>query len=313
MDSAFAKDILEGLHGKPKSLPSKYFYDEAGDRLFQQIMTLPEYYPTRCETEILDMHKESLRQALQGRPFDLLEFGAGDGSKTLILLQHFLEAGADFRFQPVDISANALEQLTTRLRVLMPALEVIPVQLDYFSALETAMPDSGRFRLALFLGSNIGNYAMPKAVRLLKHIAGQLHSGDLLLTGFDLKKDPAVILAAYDDAAGVTRAFNLNLLQRINRELGANFDLEAFRHWPVYNPITGACESHLVSIREQVVRFPACDEQVAFEAWEAIHMELSMKFDLETIESLAGESGFDMIRHYLDSRRWFADSLWAKR
>ena len=309
---AFAQDILEGLRRTPKTLPSKYFYDEAGDRLFQQIMALPEYYLTRCETEILEQHKDSLLQAMGGGPFDLVELGAGDGLKTRILLEYFLQQGADFRFLPMDISGNALDQLSKLLREELPALQIRPQQGDYFERLAALPRNSGRRNAVLFLGSNIGNCPMPQAKDLLRRIAGQLEAGELLLTGFDLKKDPAVVLAAYNDAAGVTREFNLNLLRRINRELNADFDPEAFVHWATYNPSSGACESYLVSKKAQAITLGMPGERIAFHPWEAIYMELSQKYDIGMVEDLAAGAGFRVLRHFTDARSYFADSLWEK-
>ncbi len=303
---------MEGLRRTPKSLPSKYFYDEAGDRLFQQIMALPEYYLTRCESEILEVHKESLLQAIGHGPFDLIEPGAGDGLKTRILLRHFLRHGAGFRFLPLDISTHVLEQLTSLLHLEIPELEVLPQEGDYFERLASLPRDPARRKVVLFLGSNIGNYSFPESLELLRRIAAHLDTNDLLLTGFDLKKDPGTILAAYNDAAGVTRDFNLNLLKRINRELGADFNADAFRHWATYNPASGACESYLVSRTGQTVNISHLKQSVRFEAWETVYMELSQKYDLDMIENLAAGAGFRVLQHFFDSNRYFADSLWIK-
>lgn len=310
--NTFAQDILEGLRRIPKRLPSKYFYDETGDRLFQQIMHLPEYYLTRCETEILETHKDALLQAIVDRPFDLVELGAGDGLKTKILLQHFWQHGADFRYAPVDISAHVLQLLETDVRAALPQLEIISRQGDYFKNPAAVMPAGERRKLVLFLGSNIGNYTQSGANELLQRIAAQLRPGDRMLTGFDLKKEPSVVLAAYNDAAGVTRDFNLNLLRRINRELGGNFDLNAFMHWPTYNPQTGDCKSYLLSKSAQTVHLASIGEDAHFGAWEAVQTELSRKYDLDEIENLCEQTGFRVREHYLDSRRYFADSLWER-
>lgn len=310
--NSFAQDILEGLRRNLKRLPSKYFYDETGDRLFQQIMHLPEYYLTRCETEILETYKDALLQSMQGNAFDLIELGAGDGLKTKILLQHFWEQGADFRYAPADISAHVLQLLETSVRVVLPELEIISRQGDYFVNPAAVLPAGERRKLVLFLGSNIGNYTQSGASELLQGIAAQLRPGDLLLIGFDLKKEPSVILAAYNDAAGVTRDFNLNLLRRINRELGGNFDLNNFMHWPTYNPQTGDCKSYLLSKGAQTIHLQEIGEAVHFEDWEAIQTELSRKYDLREIENVAAQTGFRIREHYLDARRYFADSLWER-
>lgn len=310
--NAFAQDILSGLRSAPKRLPSKYFYDAAGDELFRRIMELPEYYLTRAEYALLEARKEDIRQVLESQPFDIIEPGAGSGEKTRVLLRHFLAKGQAFRYLPIDISPNALDMLQADLELELPGLEVQTLAGDYFRELAALPFAEGRRRLVLFLGSNIGNYTFPEAEDLLRLIAGSLRPGDLLLIGFDMKKDPVRILAAYDDAAGVTRDFNLNLLVRINRELGADFDLAAFRHWATYNPLSGACESYLVSLKKQTVRLRALEEEIRFEAWEAIYMELSQKYDIPAVEGLAAGAGFRRKRAFLDEENGYLLDLWEK-
>jgi L-histidine Nalpha-methyltransferase len=308
----FSKDILTGLRGAPKRLSSKYFYDEEGDALFRKIMELPEYYLTRAEASLLETHKETLRLALGPQALDIIEPGAGSGEKTKILLRHFLERQSDCRYLPIDISQNALDLLSASLRRELPGLEVQGLAGDYFNKLHDLPFEPGRRKLVLFLGSNIGNFPGPEAEALLRHISDGLAPGDFLLIGFDLKKDPAVILAAYDDAAGVTRDFNLNLLTRINRELGGNFRLEAFRHWATYNPLTGACKSYLVSLKTQTVRLEALGADIHFRAWEAIHMELSQKYDLDMAAALAAGAGFEGVGEYVHGEHGYLVALWRK-
>ncbi|MEM6321205.1 MAG: L-histidine N(alpha)-methyltransferase [Bacteroidota bacterium] len=306
----FAKDIDEGLSCTPKKLSSKYFYDAKGDELFQQIMSMEEYYPTNCEYEILSTYRKDLLQDFAGQRFDLIELGAGDGTKTKLLLRHFLQEKADFRYVPIDISGNILAELKTALHEEMPALEVSPVQGDYFKSLKQIPHVPGVRKVVLFMGGNIGNLDMDEANVFLRVLASHLHKGDLLMTGFDLKKDPQVILDAYNDAKGITAAFNLNLLYRINRELGANFEIDQFQHWPTYNPLTGATKSYLVSSKEQEVHIEALNKTYHFEAHEAIDMELSQKYSLKDIETLAEKSGFQLRANYTDERKYFVDSLW---
>lgn len=310
--NAFAQDILSGLRSDPKRLPSKYFYDAAGDELFREIMELPEYYLSRTEYALLESRKEDIGRVLGSLPFDIIEPGAGSGEKTRILLRHFLMKGLVFRYVPIDISSNALDLLREDLEQELPGLEVQTLAGDYFRELAALPFVEGRRRLVLFLGSNIGNYTFPEAQDLLRLIAGSLRPGDLLLIGFDMKKDPARILAAYNDSAGVTRDFNLNLLTRINRELGADFDLSAFRHWAVYNPLSGACESYLISLKDQTVRLEALGEEVRFEAWEAIYMELSQKYDIAAIEGLAAGAGFGRKQAFFDEGNGYLLDLWEK-
>jgi len=310
--SNFGRDVLDGLTQTPKHLPSKYFYDAEGDRLFQQIMHMPEYYLTDCELEILQTHKQAILDQIGEPPFDLIELGAGDGFKTKFLLQHFLEQEADFRYEPVDISANVLKQLETNMQEALPGLSIRSLQGDYFEVLEKVNRQNGKKKAILFLGANIGNLTAEKAGAFLKRIGDNMHAGDQLLIGFDLKKDPEVILRAYDDAAGITAAFNLNLLARINRELGGHFNLEQFRHWETYDPATGQTRSYLVSLDDQTVVIDALEMKVPFDAWEAIHVELSLKYSMRQIEALAPMAGFQVVEHYFDRRRYFVDSLWVK-
>ena len=306
----FAQDTLQGLNRAPKKLSSRYFYDEQGDKLFQQIMRMPEYYLTDSEFEIFESRKGAILQAFGRDHFQLLELGAGDGMKTKVLLRHFLEKGADFQYQPIDISPNVLLELEESLRAELPELQVKSLPGDYFKVLHELRGSSGKPKIVLFLGANIGNYTQEEARSFLRAIAEELNPGDLLLIGFDLKKDPAQILQAYDDPAGITAAFNLNLLRRMNRELGANFELQDFRHWETYNPITGEAKSYIVSLKDQHVFIQALNRSFHFEAWEAIDVELSKKYSVPELEALAGEAGFAVQQHFFDKRNYFVDSLW---
>lgn len=306
--SAFAEDVRRGLSSTPKYLLSKYFYDAAGDRLFQKIMEVPEYYLTRAEDEILRSHAGKLASFLGHEVFDLVELGAGDGLKTRILLEHFLQQNLQFRYLPVDISPNILNHLVETLNQLWPGLAVMPLEGEYFSALHK-MPVSKHRKLALFLGSTIGNMTLEDAQGFLQQLRRELSPGDLVLVGFDLKKDPATILAAYNDSAGVTRDFNHNHLLRINRELGGNFDPTTFLHWPVYNPINGHTKSYLLSTIAQSVYIEALNLKVDFAAWEPIDMELSKKFDFQEIETLAKVSQLKVLTYFQDQKQYFTDAL----
>lgn len=312
VNEVFARDVREGLMRSPKKLPSKYFYDEKGDQLFQEIMQMPEYYLTDAELEIFERHKQAILEKVNGEPFDLIELGAGDGYKTKVLLGHFLKRGADFQYCAVDISENVLRHLEKDLKTSWPELPYQSLQGDYFEVLEDVNKKTGKKKVILFLGANIGNLRVDRARRFMGRIGENMHAGDLLLVGFDLKKDPQVILDAYDDAAGITEAFNLNLLRRINRELGGHFDLDAFKHWESYDPVTGETKSYLVSKRTQRVRIDALNQEFAFEAWEAIDVELSRKYSMPEIEKMARDTGFEVTAHFFDSRRYFVDSLWRK-
>jgi len=308
-DSAFARHVREGLAASEKFLSSKYFYDQSGDRLFQAIMTSPEYYLTNAELEIFSQQKEAIRDALPHDIFDLVELGAGDGFKTQVLLEHFVARGTRFEYLPVDISDNALMGLKDKLQHSIPELIVKPVQGDYLDALNR-LPSSGHPRVILFLGSNIGNFPPPRAVQFLRTIRNRMDQHDALLIGFDLKKHPKVILAAYNDAAGHTRSFNLNLLVRINRELGGQFDLDQFEHFPTYDPQTGATKSFLISQVDQQVPIAAIGETFSFRAGESIFMEISQKYSPADLDELAAATGFVIKQVFIDSRQYFADQLW---
>jgi dimethylhistidine N-methyltransferase len=327
MNQTFAQDLLAGLSAYPKRISSRYFYDERGSRLFRAIMQLDEYYLTRCEYEILSEHKAAMLKLFQSKPlearpegeepvmtddnyFELIEFGAGDGLKVKLLLSHFLQQQAHFKYIPIDISADALNGLIADLKQTFPQLETEGMQDEYFKALHFLKTRSNVRKVVLFLGANIGNFNEAEAVRFLSDLRASLLPDDLLMIGFDLKKDPNRIRAAYNDASGVTRDFNLNLLRRINREFRADFDLNHFQHEPSYDPSSGEARSYLISTRVQTVRIPALQAAFQFDAWEPIHVEISRKYDLKTITRLAEQSGFRILKHFFDQQHFFVDSLW---
>lgn len=312
--NAFAIDIKKGLQSSPKTLPSMYFYDETGDALFQKIMDLDEYYLTRAEFEIFVRQKEEILKAFleEDEGFRLVELGAGDGTKTKVLLAHFLNKAIPFTYSPIDISGNVLDQLKDDLQAELPSLKVEPVVGEYFSALEALASNDASKEVVLFLGSNIGNFDRASGVKFLTHVGENLSSGDMLLIGFDLMKNPQKILSAYNDKEGVTKAFNLNLLTRINNDLGADFNIEDFDHFPTYDPLTGETKSHIISKKAQTVYIEALDESFAFDAWEAIHTEVSQKYSQKMIETYALESGFEIVQNFVDSNHYFVDSLWRK-
>lgn len=312
INDVFAKDVLQGLSSTPKFLSSRYFYDEIGDDLFQQIMKMPEYYLTRSEFEIFENKKDEILSVFSndGRPFQLVEFGAGDGTKTKVLLEHFLEKKASFTYLPIDISENVLRQLTKDLENNLPELSVEPQQGEYFEALG-GLSNGGRTRkVILFLGSNIGNFKPTEARKFLRKMASNLHVGDLLFIGLDLKKKPSLILDAYNDKGGITKAFNVNLLNRINKELGGNFETSDFEHFPTYNPQTGEMKSFLVSNKRQEVTIEALNKTIHFDAWESIYMEVSQKYSLQEINAMASEAGFKPVENLFDSNHYYVDCIW---
>lgn len=304
--------VEEGLFTEPKSLPSWLFYDENGDRIFQEIMRMPEYYLTGCEYEILQMNAGAILNRFQEQgAFQLIELGAGDGLKTEILLKHFTQQQADFTYHPIDISATVLAQLQDRLNKSLPNLPFFPQQGDYETALEKLNLSSDKRKVILFLGANIGNFTLTEAGTFFQRIRKSMHVNDLLFVGIDLKKDPRMIQHAYDDAQGITKSFNINLLARLNRELGANFMLDQFSHYPTYNPETGEAKSYLVSLRQQDVYFEALQKTVRFKRWEHIHTEVSIKYDQQMIVRLAEVSGLTIEHQYYDCKHYFSDVVFA--
>jgi len=307
---AFAVDVLVGLSSVRKSLPSKYFYDERGSELFQRITEQPEYYLTTSEMEILDRSSNVIAQRVDGEPFNLVELGAGFSKKTTLLLRHLVTRKPTFRFVPIDISESAMRGLVEVLGREFPGCEVAGLVTDYFNGLKWLNNRSHRKNLVLFLGSSIGNFTHGGSCVLLRNLWNSLNHDDLMLIGFDLKKDIDLLLRAYNDTGGVTREFNLNLLHRINRELGGNFDTSKFRHFGTYDVFSGAMESYLVSMEEQLVFIEQIGRSFPFEAWEPIHTEYSYKYLVSDIEKLALETGFEVLEHLFDGKRYFVDSLW---
>ena len=306
----FLSDTWRGLMASQKFMHSKYFYNEKGDAIFREIMECPEYYVTRCELDIFQEQSIVMAESVisQLPEFDVVELGAGDATKSIYLLKALLDKQVRFTYYPIDISESVIKDLETKLPVLLPGLKVKGLNGDYFEMLEKL---SGRRKLVLFLGSNIGNISIEATSDFLYDLSKDLLPGDLLLVGFDLKKDPKIILDAYNDKAGITRRFNLNLLQRINDELGADFDLDKFEHCPVYDEPTGACESYLVSKEAQTIKI-GVNGRVHFKEGERIFMEVSQKYSEEQIEEFVGEGVLKPVHDFYDSKHWFLDKLWKK-
>ncbi len=307
---SFALDVLHGLSSRPRHLPSRYFYDARGSELFQRIMELPEYHLTRCEQEILQHRSPEMVRNLPDVPLDIIELGAGDGRKTYYLLQTLLEHRRSISYLPVDISISALETLERSMRQIWPHLPITPVHAEYFEGLIHLRSTSERRKLVLFLGSNIGNFTPEEARRFLRGLWLALNPGDFLLIGFDRRKNPSIVLPAYNDSQGLTKAFNLNLLERINRELGGNFDTKSFTFYATYHPEQSVIASYLISRKAQEVYIEALHRRFRFESEEPIHTEYSFKFSDTTIEHLARDTGFWRIARYLDSQEYFVDELW---
>lgn len=311
----FAADVLDGLTSEPKRLSSRYFYDDEGSRLFMEIMKLPEYYPTRAEMSVFREQKNAIMAAFTdgANGIDLIELGAGDGTKTAVLIEHFLANGVDLTYSPIDISREANDALAEKFNEQFPTLEIEPHTGDYFRILETLKSDASRRKILMFLGSNIGNFRQDKALDFFRSLRAVMNVDDRLFIGFDMQKDPRTIVAAYDDAAGVTAAFNLNLLTRINRELGGNFDIDKFSHYAQYRPVECAARSFLISREDQDVEIAALDRTFHFDQWEAIFMEISQKYTCPMIEELADNSGFSIVQNFVNNHDFYLNSLWSPK
>lgn len=310
IQEAFARDVLIGLSSPRKRISSRYFYDSEGSRLFQQITELEEYYPTACEREVLECSRSEIAKLMGSGPFNLVELGPGDARKTKILFREFIQSKLNFRYVPIDISEEAMQDLMESLQKEYPRLEVHGLISEYMNAVNWLKKNDDRINFVLFLGSNIGNFNREESRIFLHSLWNALNHNDMVLIGFDLKKDIEVLLRAYNDSKGVTRKFNLNLLQRINKELGGNFDLSQFRHFGTYDVFSGAMESYLVSLREQDIFIREIGQTFHFDAWEPIHMEYSYKYLDTDIEMLARDTGFVLEKQFYDSRRWFTDCIW---
>jgi len=276
--STFGKEVHEGLTAFPKYLSSKFFYDEAGDKLFQQIMDLPEYYLTNAEYDIFKLHKNEIIQSFDTHKegFDLIE----------------------------GLVKNLAEEISE--------LNVQGQIGEYFEVLDRLQHISNRKKVIMVLGSNIGNLLHPRAIEFLKKLNDVMQPNDLIFMGFDQKKHPQKILDAYNDASGVTAAFNKNVLTRINRELEGNFDLDAFIHWEVYDPENGTAKSYLISNKKQTVDINYLSLQVHFEAWESIHTEISQKYDDDTVKWLAKQSGLEIIESFTDVNTYYKNYVFRK-
>jgi len=294
-DSSFARDVIAGLTARPKRLSPKYFYDQAGAQLFEDITALPEYYLTRCELEVLRERAPEMARFFPAGSA-LIEFGSGSSKKVRILLEAAPTIAA---YIPVDISSEMLVQEAEELRRDYPRLAVLPVEADFTQPFSLPAEAAGMAHTGFFPGSTIGNFEPHEACAFLRHAGRMLGSGATLIIGVDLVKDVSVLNAAYDDAAGVTAKFNLNLLARINRELGANFDLASFSHEAFYNAERHRIEMHLASKKRQKVR--VAGRAIEFRAGETIHTENSYKYTLDSFRALARGSGWNPVAVWTDA------------
>ncbi|PKP24746.1 MAG: L-histidine N(alpha)-methyltransferase [Bacteroidetes bacterium HGW-Bacteroidetes-2] len=313
--TTFEEDTYKGLTASPKYLLSKYIYDEKGDKLFQDIMHMPEYYLTNCEYAIFKKYTAEIATIFSGEEqgFDLIELGAGDGKKTKILLKHLIELEQNFTYIPIDISQNAIDGLVKNLSKEFPELKVEGEKGEYFEVLENLKTYKSRKKVVLVLGSNIGNLLHPKAIEFLTKLNQSLHKQDLLFIGFDQKKHPQTILNAYNDTTGITEAFNKNHLARINKELGGNFNLNAFIHWEVYDPESGTAKSYLVATEDQEVKIIKLNLHIKFAQWETIHTEISQKYDDTIVKWLANEAGLAIETAFSDEKNYYKNYIFSKK
>jgi L-histidine N-alpha-methyltransferase len=314
VDECVAEAVREGLTLRPKRLPAWLFYDAAGSRLFDRITELPEYYLTRTERGILAAHaKEMLALTADGARLRIAELGAGSAEKTRLLLRAAVHRQRTVVYEPVDVSASALEGARTRIEREIPGVTVAPRVMDYTHGdghrFQLGSDGENERRLVLYIGSSIGNFEPNAAMRLLSRVRAGLKPGDGFLLGVDLVKGKAALVSAYDDAAGVTAAFNRNILIRLNSELDGDFDSDAFAHRAVWNSAKSRMEMHLVSRGAQQVRLDALNMTVNFARGETIHTENSYKYRAGQAEEMMAEAGFAPAATWTDDRRWFAVCL----
>jgi len=310
--ATFADDVRAGLSRTPRTLPAKYFYDELGSSLFEAITLLPEYYLTRSETEILRQYGWEIVRSLQG-PFEILELGSGSAVKTRLLIEETLRVQRTLRYCPVDISPEALRASASTLVASYPNLSITGYSADYFAILGTPDLVLKRPVLALFLGSNIGNYEPHAAAELLAAVGRSLRSGDALLVGADLKKDARLLERAYNERTVVTAAFDKNILARVNRDFSGNFELYSFRHGAVYDAARGAVDSFLEATSAQRCTVADLDLEVSFAAGDRIQTESSYKFSVTDLEAIALPAGFELSNTGYDSERFFSLNLLLRK
>ncbi|HVN36678.1 MAG TPA: L-histidine N(alpha)-methyltransferase [Myxococcota bacterium] len=309
--ASFADAVAQGLGSEPKSLPCRFFYDEAGSLLFEEICRLPEYYLTRAEREILEAHADEI-VVDTGSCRELVELGSGSASKTRLLIEAFLRRAGRLRYVPIDISRSALAESAQALLAEYPDLEIRAIAGEYEQGLLRLRAGSdAEPRLFAWLGSNIGNFDRAEAADFLRHVREAMRARDRLLVGIDLRKDRRTLERAYDDASGVTARFNRNLLARINRELGARFDLEHFRHEAVWRSREGRVELSLVSRRDQEVPIPALDVVVKLRKGERIHTEDSFKYSPREIAEVAEAAELRVLARWCDGASRFSLNLLA--
>ena len=307
---SLASEVRAGLTATPKRIPCRFFYDEAGSQIFEEICELPEYYLTRAESEILRDRAQEVAQRFS-LPISLVELGSGNSTKTRLLIEALLPEYGSLTYIPIDISPSVLEASALQLLDDYKQLEIRAIAGEYQDGLRQIRPEPQRPKLILWLGSSIGNLDRASADRFVSTLRDAMNPEDRLLLGIDLRKDREVLESAYDDSSGVTARFNRNLLVRINRELGGHFDSEAFDFQAIYDEVEGNVVSQLRSRRDQTVRIEDLGLEVAFAAGETIHTENSFKYSRAEIDVLARNTGFAVEEHWLDTKSRFSVNLFA--
>lgn len=306
----FLNDVLTGLSSPEKYLNSKYFYDKRGDEIFQEIMNCEEYYLTNAEMEIFTKQSNLIADAVLKNlsKIDIIELGPGDVSKSKFLLEELLKRNALGTYFPIDISDHIIHLLDQILPESFPDIKINGLNGEYLEMLPEANKISNNRKLILILGGNIGNFKPKELEAFLKNLRSKLAHDDMVLIGFDIKKHPRKILAAYDDKEGHTKDFNLNLLTRINNELNANFEINNFEHFATYDPGTGACKSYLISLHDQEVKVG--DKSFSFQKNEQIFMEVSQKYSLKEVDEMSTHYGFAPLAKFFDVNNYFLDAIW---
>ncbi|XGV99203.1 MAG: L-histidine N(alpha)-methyltransferase [Leptolyngbya sp. BL-A-14] len=295
--------IIQGLQQTPKTLPCQYFYDDRGSQLFEQICDLPEYYPTRTEQSILETYATEIAQ-LTGS-CELVELGSGSSRKTRLLLEAYNQANDQLQYCPIDVSAGILKTTALELLRQYPKLKLCGLAGTYEQALDQLPPAEMKNRMLIFLGSTIGNLNKQECDRFLERVQKALKPGEFFLLGVDLQKDPAILEAAYNDAQGVTAAFNLNILSHLNWRFQSNFNLDQFKHWAFYNPVEHQIEMHLRSLETQTVALKTLAFATTLQAGESIHTEISRKFHLPTLVETLEAFAFQPLQVWTDPNQWF--------
>lgn len=304
-------DIRAGMESTQKSIPPKYLYDMHGSKLFNDITRHPDYYLTNSELNIINTHKQDISNYIAGETFNLVDLGPGEGIKTEILITEFLRHAFEFSYKPIDISHQYLKDLIIKLKKKFPGLPSTGIHADFFEGLKWLCANSKLRNVVLFLGSSIGNFNPVCTHEFLANIHESLQHGDFVLIGFDLCKDIDILMRAYNDSDGITRDFNFNILSRLNRELNANFDLNKFHHYPVYNVYKNAMDSYLISREAQEIHIGDINQSFILDFMEPIHIESSYKYKLQQIHALANKNGFKVIDDFIDDRNYFLNSFWC--